>query len=328
MPKGFYLYKEGDFGNFFYIVKEGELELTYTTGENKKIKTGDSFGELALIQKNQRSSTVTTLTDIEIYCLEGEIFKEIMLKNNNKNLKERIKLLNFHPIFKFFSANQIHEIAVNMLKCEFEKGEIIEENQIKDALFLIIEGSFFYSPIDKNNFSQKKNTKNGYFLKDYFGLSGLIYPNKKHNCNIISESYSKCFKLTKCVLFNVLGEDFLKKIFQNLTKNAIGRIKILKLLSNEEYFLKIFPIFKLRVYNKNEVVYDLSEEGKYLGTSYGTFGAKRGELDGGSVSGNMSVSGGGVDHRGSHHFSSPHHIDQKFVILLEGNLMNVKFLKF
>lgn len=256
MNKGYYLYKEGDLGNFFYIVKEGELELNYsTTGENKKLKQGDSFGELALIQKNTRSSTVVTLTDIEIYCLEGEKFKEIILKMNNKNLKERISLLSLHPIFKYFPANQIHEFAVNMLKCEFEKGTLIEENQLKDSLFLMIEGSFSNVPIDKKDLKFNKNNSNVNIFDDFFGLSSLIYANKRQNC-IISESYSKCFTITKGVFLNVLGEDFLNKILENLTKNALSKIKMLKLLSIEDYLMKIFPIFKLRVYYKNDVVFD------------------------------------------------------------------------
>ncbi len=62
MNKGFILFKEGNPGNFFYIVKEGKLELIYNTNEVKIIQKGESFGELALIQKNLRSGTIKSLT--------------------------------------------------------------------------------------------------------------------------------------------------------------------------------------------------------------------------------------------------------------------------
>lgn len=351
MKKGFHLFKEGDIGNFYYIIKSGELEIIYPTGETKKLQSGDSFGELALIQKNIRTSDVQAITDIEIYCLEGEIFKEIILKMNNNNLKERIKLLNKHPIFKYFAPNQIHEIAVNMLKCEFEKNEIIEQGQIKDSLFLITEGSFGNIPnisrtnisginkirnnnndkISKSLIEINPNTSNYFKQKSlksnrdkfssneknpiensseisllentvtnnntqtdktinfssssnpnsffYFGLSGLIYSNKRYNNNIISQSYSKCFRITNAVFESILGKNYSQKILENLAKNAFSKIKMLKLLSNEQYLSRIFEILKLRIYNKNDVVFDLLNEKS----------------------------------------------ESKFVILLEGDLIDVKF---
>lgn len=265
MSKGCELYKEGDFGNFYYIVKSGELELIYNTGEIKLLNKGDSFGDLALIQKNTRNSNVTAISDIEIYCLEGEKFKEIMLRMNHLELKERINYLTHHPIFKFFSNNVIHDIAENMLKCEFEKGENLEENQLKNSLFLIKEGSFSNLIINKKDLNNKKNKKN-VMINDYFGLSNLIYSNKRHNCNIISQTYSKCYKITKCVFLNILGDDFLNKIFENITRGALLRIKMLKLFSIDEYLQKILPIFKLKIYNKNDVVFGLNdnEEHKLL----------------------------------------------------------------
>ena len=260
MNKGYLLYKEGDAGNFYYIVKEGELEINYSNGDSKKMTKGDSFGELALIQKNHRSSTVTSLTDIEIYCLEGEVFKEIVLKMNNTNLKERINLLSLHPIFKYFDANQIHDIAVNMLKCEFEKGDLLEENQLKDSLFLVFEGSFSYIPTDHKSLNLNKSNNFLYrkIIGNYFGLSGLIYANKRYS-NIIAENYSKCYRITKAVFQDILGEDYLKKIMQNLTKSALSKIKMLKLLSTDQYFEKVFPNLKLKIYNKSDIVFSFND---------------------------------------------------------------------
>jgi CRP-like cAMP-binding protein len=328
MPKGFYLYKEGDSGNFFYIVKEGELELTYNTGENKVIKAGDSFGELALIQKNTRSSTVTSLTDIEIYCLEGEIFKDIILKDNDNNLKERIKLLSNNPIFNYFPSNLIHEIAINMLKCEYEKGEIIEENQLKDSLFLIIEGSFYINSFENNKISLRNlnqnnfNKNNNYLIKDYFGLSGLIYSYKRYNFNIsITERSSKCFKLTKDVLVNILGEDFLKKIFENLMKNAIGKIKMLKLLTNEQYFLKIFPIFKLNIYYRNEVVFDLNINDNNNNNNNKT--NTNNQTNNNNNFNNFNYDYYNINNSNNNSIINNNYTEQKFVIILEGNLINV-----
>ena len=95
------LFKEGDSGNFFYVVKSGTLELIIKDDEERKIfKSGDTFGELALIQKNKRSGSVICREDGIVFCLEGSIFREIVQRVNKSFLKERIYFLSFIPLFR------------------------------------------------------------------------------------------------------------------------------------------------------------------------------------------------------------------------------------
>ena len=94
------LFKEGDTGNFFYIVKSGVLELTISDKEDKKkFNFGDTFGELALIQRNKRSGTIVCLEQGTIFCLEGSIFRDIVKRLNRNFLKGRIYFLSFIALF-------------------------------------------------------------------------------------------------------------------------------------------------------------------------------------------------------------------------------------
>ena len=246
MNQGFHLFKEGDPGNFFYIVKEGELELTLNSQEIKHLGKGESFGELALLQKNLRSSTVKSLTDVKVYCLEGNLFKEILLKLNNQNLKERIYFLSLNPIFKFLEPNQLHDIARNMLKCEFNCGEKIEENEMGESLYIIKEGLINYY---ENNILIRKLQP-----KDFFGISCFLF-NEKKSYNTISETYSKCFQITKNLMIEILGTNFLDIILQGICKEALSRIKKIKILALEEYFFKLFPLLKLKIYNNSDLIF-------------------------------------------------------------------------
>ena len=50
-----YLFKQGGIGNYFYILKEGSIELISRNDSSKqKIKIGESFGELALLHGANR----------------------------------------------------------------------------------------------------------------------------------------------------------------------------------------------------------------------------------------------------------------------------------
>ncbi|MGH8598450.1 MAG: cyclic nucleotide-binding domain-containing protein, partial [Gammaproteobacteria bacterium] len=61
--------RQGDRGEYFYVVERGFLECTRRAGEARQevhvvdIRPGDTFGEAALIAGNPRDATVTALTD-------------------------------------------------------------------------------------------------------------------------------------------------------------------------------------------------------------------------------------------------------------------------
>lgn len=104
VKKDMILFREGDNGNFFYIVKSGEFVLSIKDREETKIfRNGDTFGELSLIQKNKRSGTVTCVEDGMVFFLEGSIFRDIVQKINKQFLKERIYFLSLIPLFSILN---------------------------------------------------------------------------------------------------------------------------------------------------------------------------------------------------------------------------------
>ena len=94
------LFNEGEAGNFFYIVKEGLLQFSIEGKEvERRFKSGDTFGELALIQKNKRSGTVKCLETSKLFCLDGQVFRDLLYKLNQGNLKDRLFFLCLIPVF-------------------------------------------------------------------------------------------------------------------------------------------------------------------------------------------------------------------------------------
>ena len=69
-PKGSMVYQQGDAADHFYIVNNGDLEMSVTTQDGtsvrvKRLKGGDHFGYDALLSNNH-DATVTCLTDVEL----------------------------------------------------------------------------------------------------------------------------------------------------------------------------------------------------------------------------------------------------------------------
>jgi CRP-like cAMP-binding protein/rhodanese-related sulfurtransferase len=76
--------KQGDPGDFFYIIKEGRCMVTRATPANPKgvklatLSVGDSFGEEALISETRRNATVTMLADGHLMRLNKDDFNSLL----------------------------------------------------------------------------------------------------------------------------------------------------------------------------------------------------------------------------------------------------------
>src|SRR5580704_12354418 len=76
--------KQGDEGDYFYVIVNGKCVVTRETPLNKEgiklaeLGIGDTFGEEALITEAKRNATVTMLTDGTLMRLNKEDFRELM----------------------------------------------------------------------------------------------------------------------------------------------------------------------------------------------------------------------------------------------------------
>jgi CRP-like cAMP-binding protein len=76
--------KQGDEGDYFYVVVNGKCIVTRETPLNKEgiklaeLGIGDTFGEEALIAEAKRNATVTMLTDGVLMRLNKQDFRELM----------------------------------------------------------------------------------------------------------------------------------------------------------------------------------------------------------------------------------------------------------
>jgi CRP-like cAMP-binding protein len=81
------VFRQGDIGDACYIVYEGEIavrikkSLFRPTQEVARLRSGDFFGEMALIEKGPRTATIICTTPARLFALRAADFQYVLVHN-------------------------------------------------------------------------------------------------------------------------------------------------------------------------------------------------------------------------------------------------------
>ena len=74
LPADSVIVREGDVGDRFWVIEEGDVVVDQGGTPIARLGPGDSFGELALIRDIPRTASVTAQTQCGLYALDRESF--------------------------------------------------------------------------------------------------------------------------------------------------------------------------------------------------------------------------------------------------------------
>jgi CRP-like cAMP-binding protein len=78
LPKGKVMAEEGDRGREFFVLLEGEADVTKGDKSINTMHEGDFFGEIALVTKMPRTATVTATTEVRVLVITERDFATLL----------------------------------------------------------------------------------------------------------------------------------------------------------------------------------------------------------------------------------------------------------
>ena len=244
IKEGKTLYTEGNAGNYWYIVKSGELERFTNNKSIGTLKTGDSFGERALMNGVPRSNTVIAKTDCLLWGLRRQVFRKILEFIFNSNYEQNMKFLDginmpLDSTFKSIMAN-------NLMQENYLKGQYIcKEGELGSCMYIIKDG-------------EVECMKNGIIIRtlkkgDNFGQKALLEGGVR-SLDVVARTDCKIYSISTEFFKNQFGDNFREQLYCNFISTAFMISKTFSNI-NSKMISKTFKYFSFRSLKNNELVY-------------------------------------------------------------------------
>jgi CRP/FNR family transcriptional regulator, cyclic AMP receptor protein len=81
VPAGRVLCREGERGQEFFVLMDGEVEVTRRGRRVSTGRGGDFFGEISIVERMPRTATVTAKTQLRLFVLTGQAFRSVLDRN-------------------------------------------------------------------------------------------------------------------------------------------------------------------------------------------------------------------------------------------------------
>lgn len=204
---GDWIIRQGEDGDKFYIVEDGEFEVRIS-GEPKTTKSGGkvvhtyqgskenrlhpTFGELALLYASPRAATVISKTAGKLWALDRGALKAILLGIDGK--QDLVKILRSIRELDGFKDEEIEDFASNMEEVSFKKGTNISvSGETGKTLYIVSKGSCVIN-LEAGGEKLSSTLQN----MDYFGQEMMA--SGRYLATVEALTDTMCWKLDKSAI--------------------------------------------------------------------------------------------------------------------------------
>jgi len=201
---GEYIINQGDNGDNFYIIDQGEVDIYVNKQQVSTIGEGASFGELALIYGMPRAADVRARTNLKLWAIDRDSYRRILMGSTQKKRKMYDEFLSKVSILESLDKWERLTVADALEAVVFEADqEVVVQGQPGNDFFIIVEGS---AAVLQRGQNSNEYTQVGMLgSSDYFGEIALLL-DRPRAATVVARSVLKCVKLDRPRFERVLGE--------------------------------------------------------------------------------------------------------------------------
>eukprot|EP00906_Rhabdomonas_costata_P002706 RCo004210 len=205
--------RQGDVGDNFYVLDEGEVKITIERdGGKKKVimaQAGETFGELALMYGTTRAATIEAVQNSRCWVLGREIYRKILASQIMRKREKYTTFLKNIPVLRDLDPYEAAKIADVLDARDYADGEVIvSEGNVGDTFFIIEEGTVVVL---------KNGQKVGEMHQcEYFGELSLLF-DRRRAATVMAKGSVRCLRLHKKYFNSYLSsvEEIMKRYAHN-----------------------------------------------------------------------------------------------------------------
>lgn len=172
VPAGTIIIRQGDVGDFFYVVDDGHVSFAVDGNHVGACGRGGSFGELALLYNCPRAATCLANTTCRLWKVDQRTFRYMLANNTASQQKDIHDVLRKVPFLAELDESNLVRISDALTSVTFPEGErIINKGDVGEVFYIMREGKVKVHDIgfgDSTYIDQELNQG------DYFGERALL----------------------------------------------------------------------------------------------------------------------------------------------------------
>jgi cGMP-dependent protein kinase len=246
---------EGDPGDLFYVIKEGNVLCTQKGKEIRRMGKGEYFGDQALLYNSTRTATVVAVDEVACVALSredlenslGASLEHIIYKNSM-----RIAIDNSDTLKKL-SKTQIDNLINGMQVCSYSNQAVVIEKgkPKKDEIFVIVQGELINS----------ENAEVKLKVFDVLGDDHVVKESQEvYQENWIANGKVSVTHITSSGFSNSIGGDFNKVTTNNEAIQLLKRIQLFKGLGPSQ-FEALSQAMKTQEFQDGEIIVEQNNPG-------------------------------------------------------------------
>lgn len=244
--------KEGEAGDWLYVIKDGEVLCTQGAKELRRMRKGDFFGEQALLYGGLRTASVSAASG-RVKCLYisakdltlalGDCMQNIIYVNTLHIALER------KPSFASLLPSQLQQVVRAMrIEC-FESGAVVLSagTSLNSGVWVVLKGSL---RVDGSTT----------IYAETFSCIGLHSNEELATDIVVATDIADIAWMTREELEQALGGPLDQAAANNEALECLRRVQLLRLLPTEK-LTALIHVFRLREYTDRQVIVQQGSSG-------------------------------------------------------------------